>query len=520
MKVVTLSLLLRQIRDVLQKQPIHTTCSSHNEKRDCYCEDHGFLGCNKCIITDHRRCDAVTSAKEYCEKQKESSRLDDMGKSLKKAFDCMELMVKSIDDKGDAMRQCQEINLSSISDVRQRINSYLDKKQEEITQDLISKYKAEKAKIDVSRQKCSRLRAAIQNTREASRTAARIDDHIGMIQLFHRGQTELLAYSDLIDDISSSKSVSIKHNIDPSLDTIDQTSPLTLGTIFVEEHPCTIPDGVDYVENHTMLSNSRVRKLRKFTIKVPSDESLCNVHGVLLMSNGDIIVSDFQNDHLKLFSCQGRCLDVLKINGYPHDVCLVDDSTVAVAVSRGQIGIHVMKVHDSVLTLLTVIKMPEECYGVTFKDGKFMVSTPKDIYRVGMEGESEKVDQLPKDCYNLASCPNEKRTLASMRTSKTGDVVVTKLSTGVQTCVMRVGLVKDARGIDVDRQRNLYVCGYESNNVVQMSTCGTRIRELLTSQDSIDKPRAISVCGDRFVVHYVSNESPQDRNNIHVYQLY
>ncbi|XP_033761120.1 uncharacterized protein LOC117342928 [Pecten maximus] len=506
------------IEGMAWKQPLSKACSKHKEQIDWYCKDHKFIGCNRCIITAHRRCITVMTTKEYCAMQRDNSSLDDMDKSLGKAFNCMELMDKACGDQEESLQQDQDLGLKSISDLRQKINNHLDKKQEEITEDLISKYKAEKAKVDVSRQKCSRLRAAIQNTREASRTAARIDDNIEMIQLLHRGQTEIGACNDLIDDISS-KSVSVKHNVDPSLVTIDQTSPLTLGTILVEEDPCTIPDGVEYVQNHTMLSNSRVRKLRKYTIKVPSDKKNCNARGVLLMANGNMVISDFQNLHIKLFSFEGQCLNVLTTDGFPRDLCLVDDNTLAVAVSSYNAGIHVVKVQDSVLTLSKVIKVPgiENYYGIVFLDGKFTVSTPNDVYRVTMEGKTEKVDTFPESCCHLSCSPDRKVTLASLVVSNADEIAVFKLSSDVHKCVLRLGLVNGAMGIDIDREGNLYVCGQGSNNIVQLSVYGTRIRELLTSKDGINKPRAISVYGDKFVV---TNQSARNCNDIHVYQFY
>ncbi|XP_069103142.1 uncharacterized protein [Argopecten irradians] len=142
--------------EVLQNKPVHT-CSTHNEKMDWYCEDHKFIGCSACIITEHRQCATVKTATEYLEKQQQSLHLDDVENALGQAFNNMILMKKSFDDKDDAMQQCQENDLKSISSLRQKIISYLDQKQDELSQELISKYKAEKAKVDISRQKCSRL---------------------------------------------------------------------------------------------------------------------------------------------------------------------------------------------------------------------------------------------------------------------------------------------------------------------------------------------------------------------------
>lgn len=166
------------------------------------------------------------------------------------------------------------------------------------------------------------------------------------------------------------------------------------------------------------------------------------------------------------------------------------------------------------MSLSIVIQTREKCYGVTFIDGKFMVSTSKDIYRVGMEGKFKKVHQLSKCCNHLASYPKGKRTFASIYSSTESDTVITELCSGNKMCVIPAGIVKGGRGIDVDYHGNLYICGQTSNNVVQVSMCGTQIRELLTSNDGIDSPGAISVRGDKIVV------SNKNQDEIHVFQLY
>ncbi|OWF49734.1 uncharacterized protein LOC110451322 [Mizuhopecten yessoensis] len=506
--------------NVTWKQPWSMACSLHLEKIDYYCEDHKFIGCHKCIITEHRRCDVVMTIGEYCENQKKKSQLDNMGKSLENASKCIELMINAIDKQIESMQQCQDVGLSSVVDLRQSIDKYLDKKQEEMTQEMISKYKAAKNNVDISKQKCSRLRVVIQSTKEAFMTAVRMDDHLEMTQLFIRGQTEIGACNDVIDDITHSlKSVNVKHDIDSSHITIDQYSTLTLGRILVEEQPCIIPDGVEYIRNVDWLLNNRVKKLGQCMIRIPSDEDDCTAHGVLLMPTGNIIVSDYQNDKLKLFSVKGQFLDELEISGYPHDVCSVDDDTVAVAVTNSHVGIHVVKVQPSKLTLSTVIEVPEDikCQGLAFMDGHFMVSTSTDIHSVTMDGKVEKVQTLSSPCWNLASDLKKNKTFACLQTSTMDDIVVTRLPNGIQIYGLDERVVENAMGVDVDSEGNVYVCGQDSNKVLQVSAYGTKVKELLTSKDGIDEPRAISVCGNKFVV---TNNSSQDRNEIHIYQLY
>ncbi|XP_021354933.1 tripartite motif-containing protein 2-like [Mizuhopecten yessoensis] len=503
--------------DATWKRHMSISCSTHNEKMDCYCEDHKFIGCNKCIITEHRRCSKVMTIKEYCEHQKNNSRLDDMDKSLEKAVNCLESMLNALDHQVESLQQCQDGSFNSISNLRQRINAYLDKKQEEITQEMISKDKLEKTKVDLSKQKCSRLRAAIQNTREASRMAVGMEGHLGMIQLFHRGQIEISACNDLIyNSKRSPKSVSMKHDIDSSHITIDQSSTLTLGRILVEEQPCIIPDSVEYIQNVDVLSNSRAKKTGQIMLTIPSDKYKCRARGVLLMPTGNIIVSDDGNEKLKLFSVEGQYLDELKISGWPHDVCSVDDVTVAVAVRNTIVGIHVVKVRSFKLILSTVIGMDKntECRGLAFMGGNFMVSASEDIYSVTMYGKVKKVQTLSSQCWYLASDLKKNKTFACQNVSTVDDIVVTRLPNGIQIYGLDKRVVKNEMGVDVDSEGNVYVCGRDSNNVVQVSAYGTNVRELLTSKDGIDKPMAISVCGNKFVV------TDDSSNEIHIYQLY
>ncbi|XP_021354935.1 uncharacterized protein LOC110451328 [Mizuhopecten yessoensis] len=502
--------------DVTRGKQSSITCSKHNLMMDHHCENHKLIGCKKCIITDHQRCDDVTTIKEYCETKKNNLRLDEMEKSLNKAANCMGLMVNAFDQQVESLQRCQDVGLSSISDLRQRINTYLDKKQEEITQEMISKCKAEKAKVDLSKQKCSRLGGAIQITKEASHTALRMEDHLGMIQLFHRGQTEIGACNDLIDDIVYPlESVSINHNLDTNFFTINPSTTLPLGSILAMKQPFIIPDGIGYIQNVDSLLDSRAKKVGTCMIKIPSDQQVCEVHGILLMPTGNIVVSDCKNVKLKLISIKGQYLDGLNTNGHPHDVCLVDDDTMAVATTA---GIHVVKVQPSKLTLSTVINVSTsiKCHGLAFMDGHFMVSTSKGIHRVALGGKVMQNHTLSSPCWHLASNTKKNTTFACLQTSSVVNTVVTRLPNGIQIYGIDERIVRNAMGVDVDPEGNVYVCGQDSNNVVQVSANGTKIRELLTSMNGINKPRAISVCGDKFVV---TNQSSYE-NEIHVYQLY
>jgi outer membrane protein assembly factor BamB len=69
-------------------------------------------------------------------------------------------------------------------------------------------------------------------------------------------------------------------------------------------------------------------------------------------------------------------------------------------------------------------------------------------------------------------------------------------------------VIRSPRGIALDKHRNVYVAGYETNNVVVLSPDGKICREILTQSDGLDKPWSLRINIDRNEF-LVCNESGQ-----------
>ncbi|OWF36619.1 E3 ubiquitin-protein ligase TRIM56 [Mizuhopecten yessoensis] len=143
-------------------------CDQHDEDMVWYCEDHKHLGCNICVLKDHRRCEAVTTTKEYFQKLKAGSQLTDMQAALKKGSEVMNSLVKDFDEQLQAMVKNQEIALQSITDLRHRVDKRLDELQKNCTDKLITLFKDEKRKLDDSFRQCERLKNSMRNTLKSS----------------------------------------------------------------------------------------------------------------------------------------------------------------------------------------------------------------------------------------------------------------------------------------------------------------------------------------------------------------
>ncbi|XP_021345625.1 uncharacterized protein LOC110445376 [Mizuhopecten yessoensis] len=110
-----------------------TGCGKHKEKMEYYCEDHQIMGCNKCIIVDHRRCEVVTSAEDFRDKLRKSSQIDDLLEELRKSAEAMEILIKDVGEQLKTMTLDQDTVLQSLTDIRKKIDERFDVLQKDLT---------------------------------------------------------------------------------------------------------------------------------------------------------------------------------------------------------------------------------------------------------------------------------------------------------------------------------------------------------------------------------------------------
>ncbi|XP_021345653.1 E3 ubiquitin-protein ligase TRIM32-like [Mizuhopecten yessoensis] len=503
---------------ILQQKASVNGCGKHEEKMEYYCEDHQILGCSKCIILDHRKCELVTSAEDYRDKLRKSSKIDDLLEELRKSADAMEILIKDVGEQLKTMTLDQDTALQSLTDIRKQIDERFNVLQKDLTDKLISAFKEEKENLEISRQQCERLMFSIQNTLTSSEDAALEDDTVGTICLFQRGQAEVESCKELIKELErSSRYTSIKNEYDTDLLSVGNITSLTMGKIVVNQQRRRLPSTV--YSSIVPLSECQLKMTGKFTIKVASDKNDCKPYGVVFLPGGRIVVGDKANQKMKLFTDKGDFKFELELTDASCDLCRIDNNTVAVMLQKVK-TICIVDVGESTLTVSSKIKIPkldETCLGVTYHNNYYTVATTQSLYSVPASGgEPKQLLTIGSKCLYLASNQKNGHVFASIHTSTPDKVAVIRLSDDTHTDILNAGFVKGTTGIDVDREDNVYVCGWSSNNIMQMYGDGTKVRVLLTSTDGIKRPRAISVMGDEMVI---TNESADQKNFVHIFKL-
>ncbi|XP_021357549.1 uncharacterized protein LOC110453056 [Mizuhopecten yessoensis] len=348
------------IRDITMSEVIQQNkeksvprCDTHDKKLSLFCESHRLLGCNICIIKEHRLCEKVKTATEYYNELKAATRFAVIQVALKEGEKAMELLIKEFDEQLKTMVHNQETFEQSVEDTRERVGRRLDKLQKAVTDELARLFNEEKRNIETTSRQCERLLKSMLNTMKSSNKAVKENDNIETIVLYQRGRAEVESFKALFTEISKSfTSVSMKHEIVPDL--VDNA----FGKVVIEK------------QTYSLMLGRRAKRFEKVYIQTPSDSVVSNARGVLFLQDDQILISESNNKKLKLFTDNGQFLDELVVEGDPCDVCLVDNHTVAASVySPG--GVHIVKVEDSKLLLSSEINMPigKHCYGITHTNG-------------------------------------------------------------------------------------------------------------------------------------------------------
>ncbi|XP_069120124.1 uncharacterized protein [Argopecten irradians] len=488
-------------------------CDKHKERVDCYCQDHKFIGCSKCIRIDHRKCEDVSTTEEYFNTLDKSSHLEEKRKSLKELVGTMDSLMKEISLQIQNTTDSKDAVLKSLDDLQERIIKWVTKMKSKVTDELIIKFKEEHEKLRVSSHKCERLKAAMENTLVLSATAQQNKDHVSAVLLYKRAQAEIESCKYLLEEISNKFSITTLEHVF-HFDVSGQVASLSLGEVSVRKQTRVSPVGLKAL--HRPFSKRELKQIRQVNIQCTSDSSACIINGLVYLPDGRIVISDYANKKIKLINIEGDVVDDLKLNGSPFDMCMVDNTTVAVGISRPG-GIRVVKVTSTKLILSSEINTKVNCYGIVYRDEGFVVGTGSDVVSVTNDGTIHKLLGHTGYIYGMCEDPIGKQLLLTHWTDCKDSTAVSRLTAdNVCTDLLKVGVVQKAFGVDMDVERNVYVCGHTSNNVMQMSWDGSNIRELLTEADGTVRPRGISVCGDKVVV---SNVSVEKRNYIHLFQL-
>ena len=139
------------------------------------------------------------------------------------------------------------------------------------------------------------------------------------------------------------------------------------------------------------------------------------------------------------------------------------------------------------------------CYGTDFNMNRLAIRVmqpPTSSHIVYLDPKGKLIDRVNISGMNSTNISLRDDTINC--TDSVPNTIYCYTLTGQQIWTFKdQNILWEPREIALDRNRNVYVAGYETNNVVVLSPEGKNCRQILTKSDGLDKPYSLRINIDR-----------------------
>jgi len=272
-----------------------------------------------------------------------------------------------------------------------------------------------------------------------------------------------------------------------------------LGTIRLKKEPCAIRfKPFKHMEAQEISVQSKPPKSFKFGYRI--DRTFEYVSGMVVDKDDNLILAD--QSFLRMYSKDGKSVKECKLGGASWDISYHKKSG-RIVVALKDNGIQF--VDNFVAQRKITVKNIANCFGVKWVDDNVYVGGRDNNYR----GRINILDSNGQHISSISSISGIGTILYIYH--RDNNIYYTHLNNVY--CIKKDGSnvftfsspdLQGANGIDTDRQGNVYVVGFGSNNIIRLSPDGQN-SDIIMKEDGISNP--VTLCFSRdFKKLFVSNE--------------
>ena len=173
------------------------------------------------------------------------------------------------------------------------------------------------------------------------------------------------------------------------------------------------------------------------------------------------------------------------------DVVCIDDNTAAVTTGELSSAPGINIVNIAGLSITRFVRLPGRTYGITYYSDSLICC---------VENKYVHVLSCSED-FRISTIPNTATPSYSYVVAFAGKIIYTNRNQNKITCFLfngtpvrlfkNEGILRIPCGITVDENGNLYVVGEHTSNTVVISADGQYQKQILTSDDGLNKPSAV-----------------------------
>ena len=495
----------RMPRSLADKPIKYPDCELHNGNiRDHYCRDHHEMLCSECLKQSHQRCHVDTII-DLCKI---------LGSDDIKSFTAMVDNIKLYVQKTQSKLQ------KNISDLTKEEENEI-KRAEQAKQDMIQKAnemfnetfsgitKHYNNKVGEIKSHIGGLDDERHNLNEITKklnrkVSVKFDPNL-LIQMQEIVNTTQTCKREIDDMISEIKTTNISFTLSKEIS--DFLSCKSFGDIQEISSPLSITDVIEDIffpyitsqSGRTILakkdsvdtSHIVARKMSHMNITSPNDKNKPRVNGLAVTDNGTLLVSDFNNPLLKVFSQDNTLLSSVPLSDWCYDIT-VTENAIAVVSTRDE-KLHYLDISDpSKVSVQRSISRGYTVFGIISYNDKLVVTadtTPPSVKMIDMNGKEvwsvtkghDNKQLFDRPIYIVTSKINDTETVI---VSDWENETLTLLNANNGSLLKIVDMErKRPSGITVDNNGNIFVACYKTREICVWSNDFTKSSTLISQKD-------------------------------------
>ncbi|XP_033761522.1 uncharacterized protein LOC117343287 [Pecten maximus] len=207
--------------------------------------------------------------------------------------------------------------------------------------------------------------------------------------------------------------------------------------------------------------------------------------GGCFLDDGRLLLSDYNNKKLILFDDNYNYVRHIPVDGWPYDVTKGSgEGEVYVVLCRSMV-LRCQLNHED-LVIKDKIRVPVDVRCMSVLNDVIFAGSRSAVSMVTLDGVT--IDTIPKTGGNTYIATSS---LQRKFFHKDGDNILCRTLDGNELFRYENSRLVDPRGMCLDHDDNLYVCGYKSQNLIKISPDGQKGRVVLNRLHKITRPMAI-----------------------------
>ncbi|VDI12748.1 Hypothetical predicted protein [Mytilus galloprovincialis] len=210
-----------------------------------------------------------------------------------------------------------------------------------------------------------------------------------------------------------------------------------------------------------------------------------------IFKSGQIIAIEKKHTCLLEFFSRGKLNRNVRISSQALGIAAIDDNLFALTDS----GRDTVQIYDKQrMSSILEVSIRDHCSGISkYSNSNVVVGCHAGgLVLIGKNGEKEKVFHTKKLMHlnqNICLTSNEKGEIFCSFSKS--DSILSIDSRGKLRFTFENGKLRGPRGVKGDGNDNIFVSGYDTNNIVWISNDGKKSKEVLNSNNGIQNPRGI-----------------------------